>query len=177
MTVSPFIPGSFRGVPFRFDGSQYQPGRRVALHEYPTPGLPDKAPYPEDLGRKARQFNLTVFVMESAPGAADWGSQRDALIAALEQPGPGTLVHPIWGRLSVQVNGQAQVTESTKEIGIVYFTIPFVEAGTLTLTGAATGQAAIAKSQSAQAAAQSNFSGQPVPAPNSAGSAGIGAVA
>jgi prophage DNA circulation protein len=157
--TSPFIPGSFRGVPFLFDASQYQPGRRVALHEYPTPGLPDKAPYPEDLGRKARQFSLTVFVMESAPGAADWGPQRDALIAAIEQPGPGTLIHPIWGRMSGQVIGQAQVAESTREIGCVNFTIPFVEAGTLTLAGAATGQAAVAAAQSAQAAAQANFSG------------------
>lgn len=68
--------GSFRGVPFKIQASRALVGRRGQVHEYP---LRDK-PYAEDLGRRARAFNVECFVL-----GADYMAQRDALIAALEE--------------------------------------------------------------------------------------------
>jgi prophage DNA circulation protein len=113
-------PGSFRGVPFLIDGSSAEFGRRVALHEYP---LRD-TPYAEDLGRKARQFAIECLVL-----GPDYMAARDRLIAALEAPGAGTLVHPYYGTRRVVVAQPASVNETTREGGVARFRIPFAEAG------------------------------------------------
>jgi len=113
-------PGSFRGVPFLIDGSSAEFGRRVALHEYPL----RNTPYGEDLGRRARQFSIECLVL-----GPDYMAARDRLIAALEAPGAGTLVHPYYGTRRVVVPQPASVNESTREGGLARFRIPFVEAG------------------------------------------------
>jgi prophage DNA circulation protein len=112
--------GSFRGVPFTVSDSAGEAGRRVVLHEYP---FRDK-PYPEDLGKSA-QGGFTIECYVAGP---DYMDQRDALIDALNQSGPGILVHPFHGRKSVQVIS-APYRESTSEQGAARFTIKFVEAG------------------------------------------------
>ncbi len=112
--------GTFRGVPFEFEGGDSEIGRRVALHEYP---LRDK-PWAEDLGRKAREFTLDVFVIGD-----DYMTGRDALIAAVEAPGSGTLVHPRFGNLQVTVTSCRGPRESTREGGMARFSITFVETG------------------------------------------------
>ncbi|WP_424682912.1 DNA circularization protein [Frateuria sp. YIM B11624] len=113
-------PGSFRGVPFLIDASSADFGRRVSLHEYP---LRD-TPYGEDLGRRARQFSIECLVL-----GPDYMAARDRLIAALEAPGAGTLVHPYLGTRRVVVAQPASVNESTREGGVARFRIPFAEAG------------------------------------------------
>lgn len=113
-------PGSFRGVPFLIDNAQTQVGRRVALHQYP---LRD-TPWAEDLGRNARQFSIDCLVI-----GADYMTQRDRLVEALEAAGPGTLVHPYFGTRRVVVAQPAEVYESTREGGLARFRIPFAEAG------------------------------------------------
>lgn len=111
---------SFRGVEFRFDSGTGEFGRRVALHEYP---LRDK-PYAEDLGRKARKFTLEMYVL-----GEDYMTQRDRLIAALEQAGSGALVHPRMGQMTVTVIEGGQVSESTREGGLARFSVTFIETG------------------------------------------------
>lgn len=111
--------GSFRGVPFVTQSNQRSGGRRGELHEFPRR---DK-PWHEDLGRRARRFSLTVFV---------WGDdhrvQRDRLIDALEAEGPGTLIHPWDGDLSVAV-ADYTVTDDTDSGGLSTFEISFEESG------------------------------------------------
>lgn len=113
-------PGSFRGAPFLIEHHSLEVGRRIALHQYP---LRD-TPWAEDLGRRARQFRVECFVL-----GPDYMAARDALIAALEAPGSGTLVHPYFGTRQVVVAEAASVSESTTEGGVCRFTIPFAEAG------------------------------------------------
>ena len=62
----------------------YRGGRRIALHEYPY----RDDPWPVDTGRATRRITVTGFLLRD-----DVFDQRTALIAALEQKGPGTLVH------------------------------------------------------------------------------------
>lgn len=111
--------GSFRGVPFRTETASARRGRRVARHEFPG----RDEPVVEDLGRRAREFQIDCHVI-----GADYRTQRDALLDALEAPGPGLLVHPWHGRMMVVVL-DAEDSESTEEGGLCRFRITFGEAG------------------------------------------------
>jgi prophage DNA circulation protein len=88
-------------------------------HEYPERDLP----YAEDLGRKARVFKITGLVI-----GPDYMAQRDALLAACEQPGPGTLVHPYHGTMEV-VCQACTYREETRAGGRASFSFTFMGAG------------------------------------------------
>lgn len=114
-------PASFRGVPFEVEGDDGTFGRRVQVHEYPQR---DK-PFAEDLGRETREFQITGFVV-----GPDYLAARDRLLAALEEPGAGTLVHPWYGSMQV-VAKPARVSHSTRDGGMCTLQLVFVEAGEL----------------------------------------------
>ncbi len=110
---------SFRGVPFEVESDELNGGRRTATHEYPLRDVP----YTEDLGLKARGFSLSAFVV-----GADYFARRDKLVAALEDDGPGLLVHPQYGRIEVVVQ-TFRVSHSTDKGGMAQFQMAFVVAG------------------------------------------------
>ena len=112
--------GSFRGVPFFTKSTSSEQGRRTAVHEYPLRDLP----YVEDLGLKGRAFTLDAYVIGPA-----YMTARDKLIAALEQSGPGELVHPYRGTLIVSLTAPARITESADEGGMARFSLTFTESG------------------------------------------------
>lgn len=114
-------PASFRDVPFQVESDDLSAGRRVQIFEYPQR---DK-PFAEDLGRSAREINITGYVI-----GADYMAGRDALLAALEESGAGTLVHPWYGSMQV-IAKPARVTHSQDEGGLCRFSLVFVEAGEL----------------------------------------------
>ncbi|HEV2675282.1 MAG TPA: DNA circularization N-terminal domain-containing protein [Aliidongia sp.] len=109
--------GSFRGVPFNFLDGGAAFGRRGQLTEYPDGEVPSW----EDLGRKARQYNLDVLALGD-----DWFAQRDKLIAAVEQKGPGTLIHPTYGSMKVACT-DCREQMSVTALGRIDFTLTFVE--------------------------------------------------
>lgn len=111
---------SFRGVPFFFETADGELGRRVVLHEFPLRDLP----YAEDMGRKARRWPLEIYVL-----GPDYMAARDRLITALEEPGPGTLIHPYLGSLQAVVTEARGPRESTREGGMARFSVTFAEAG------------------------------------------------
>ena len=112
---------SFRGVPFFVEEAGLEAGRRTQVHEYPQR---DK-PYSEDMGRAARSMSITAFVVGD-----DYIAQSERLLAALEQGGAGTLVHPWLGTMQVTV-GVCRVSYSSGALGYVRFEIPCTEAGEL----------------------------------------------
>lgn len=112
-------PGSFRGVPFLVESSDEKLGRRAVQTEYP--GRDD--PYPEDMGRKAWSDSLKVFVL-----GEDHLQQAARLKAALNEFGPGELVHPYWGTMQVQI-GEVSLSHSSREGGRSAFSIEIMEAG------------------------------------------------
>ncbi len=115
------VGASFRGVAFFVDTAERGGGRRTVVHEFP---LRDD-PFVEDLGRRARTFRVDGYVLGD-----DYLSQRDALLAALEDTaGPGELVHPYHGvRRAICVN--MSVRESRGDGGIATFAIEFAETPT-----------------------------------------------
>lgn len=111
---------SFRGVPFKTVEGDAQVGRRNTTHEFPR----RDQPYVEDLGRRARVWQVECYVV-----GEDYMAQRDALLWALQEPGAGELVHPRYGVLQVCVLGSVSVKEGTQTGGMARFTITFGDAG------------------------------------------------
>ena len=75
-------PASFRGIHFFVAADSSRFGRRVVVHTYPQR---DK-PYVEDLGRRSREYQFDAFVI-----GPNYMEDRDAFIAACEEPGAGEL--------------------------------------------------------------------------------------
>jgi prophage DNA circulation protein len=82
------IGASFRGVPFFVDSQGRGGGKRLVKHSYPY----KKNHFVEDLGPKEQTFQVQGYVLGD-----DYLEQKEALLAALEQDGPGTLVLPYEG--------------------------------------------------------------------------------
>lgn len=115
---------SFRGARFEVDDVEASGGRRVVLHEYP---LRD-TPYSEDLGRRAREFSVRGYIIQGR--TYDYASARADVLKALEAYGPGELVHPWHGEVSVVVDDY-RLRESMERGGLLELDIRFREAGQL----------------------------------------------
>lgn len=114
-------PASFRSVPFQVEGTDFGAGRRNQVHDYPQR---DK-PWVEDLGRAAREVSFEAFVT-----GRDYVDQARRLLAAIEQGGPGTLVHPWFGTLTVSVKDPARITFN-RDLGYARISLSFIESGEL----------------------------------------------
>ena len=109
----------FRGVPFGVQEAHGSGGRRIKTHEYPQ----RDQPFSEDLGRKARETKLIGYVV-----GTNYHTDRNRLIRALEQNGPGILNHPLRGELNVVVKSYT-VKESKDTGGMAEFNMTFIERG------------------------------------------------
>lgn len=116
---------AYNGVSFEVTASTIKFGRRTVTHEYPQ----RDEPYTEDLGRSARTFDITGFIVGET-----YIAQTKRLLKALEASSknnePGKLVHPWMGTLSVCLNSQPKVDWNLEQ-GITNITLSFVEAGNL----------------------------------------------
>lgn len=126
-------PASFRGVPFKVSEDEATVGRRVNTQEFPLRDIP----YTQDMGRKARRYSISAYVIGN-----DFMAQRDRLLTALEQRGSGTLIHPFYGTLTVNVDGEIKPRHSRENGGMCEIPLQFVEAGQLSYptAGGATAQ-------------------------------------
>lgn len=113
-------PASFRGVAFKVDGDDLQIGRRTVVHEYPGRDTPSV----EDMGRETREYALSAYLI-----GPDFIAERDRLIEALEQVGPGELVSPWYGRMNVVVMGKQRISHSKQDGGMCVVSFSFVESG------------------------------------------------
>lgn len=120
--------GSFKGAAFWVQQAELEVGRRVQVHEYPKRDMP----LAEDLGRKARKIQIEAYCLGD-----DYMEERDALVAAVEEAGPGTLRHPYWGTLTVTITS-FRVREGTREGGYAAITLQCVESGEQTYPNIAT---------------------------------------
>lgn len=112
-------PASFRGVPFYISATEEEGGRRGTLHEYPGADVP----YFEDTGLKGPKHSIEAFVI-----GADYMAARDQLKKALNQNGPGALVHPYLGTRQVACPN-FRLREARSDGGLAKFSIDFVETG------------------------------------------------
>lgn len=115
------LPASFRGAHFKVESAESELGRRAVRHDFPQRDLP----YYEDMGRKARAFTLTAFVVGEF-----YKIQLDQLLRACEAEGPGELIHPYRGTVRVQCLG-VTLSESTSDGRMARLSLTFGEAGEL----------------------------------------------
>lgn len=118
---SQLLPASFRGAPFVVLDDAVRSGRRVAEHLYPF----REVPYAEDLGRRAREYRFTGYVIGD-----DAIVQRNLLANACEQKGPGPLIHPTLGFLQVAC-AEFETEEHWDKGRVIAFRFAFLEAGQL----------------------------------------------
>lgn len=114
------IQASFRGVPFGWEKTDDEFGRRGEHHVFPGR---DKG-YFEDLGGKDQSFTIEAFI----GGKPNFESRRDALIRACKQPGPGELVHPHHGVRQVVCTG-SRVSYDKSKRWLAVFQLTFLETG------------------------------------------------
>lgn len=143
-------PASFRGVPFATRSAGGITGRRMVLHEFPKR---DEVAT-EDMGRAPRKFTLSAYVLGD-----DYMAARNALIVAIETRGPGLLVHPYFGELTVVINGEASWEETTRDGGMATFQLPFAIAEEVRFPSATddTREALVSRSAAGQEAAAVEF--------------------
>ncbi|BFT62370.1 DNA circularization N-terminal domain-containing protein [Pseudomonas moorei] len=110
---------TFRGVGFFVATADSTHGRRQAVHETAQRDVP----YTEDLGRKSREFSITGYLL-----GKEYDVAREELIKVCEQAGPGVLVHPYRGELTVVCRGLT-VSEASDEGGKCTISMTFLEAG------------------------------------------------
>jgi prophage DNA circulation protein len=114
-----YRPASFRGAIFFVANVDSAFGRRIITHEYPQRDIP----YSEDLGRKYRRFTVSGYLV-----GGSYNLQRDQLVRACEQAGPGELVHPYQGSLQVVCEGVV-VRERREDGGYCEVALTFAEDG------------------------------------------------
>lgn len=110
---------TFRGVGFFVAKADSSHGRRQAVHE----AAQRDTPFTEDLGRKAREFSISGYLL-----GAEYDVARKALEEACEKAGSGVLVHPYRGEMTVVCRG-LNISESSDEGGICTVSMTFLEAG------------------------------------------------
>ena len=113
-------PASFNGIPFFTKACSTGVGRRNAEHVYPF----RDEPWMEDIGRKARVYHITGFLVGD-----DVMLQRDRMQTALETEGAGVLVHPTYGRLSVSTLGESTFDEDMSHGRVIEVRFVFEESG------------------------------------------------
>ena len=86
------LDASFRGVALEVLAESLGGGRELAQHGVPYRDGDDV----EDMGRKAREFSLSVVFF-----GTNYEIALQNLLAEVDTPGPGELIHPIYGRVDV----------------------------------------------------------------------------
>lgn len=120
-------PASYKEVGFYVEVDTKASGRRIHVHEYPKRDVP----YAEDMGRHAKKFSITAYVIGVQRDHVwkDYQEQRDKLIAVLETEGSGKLVRPTTNQDDDVVVESYSVSERRDKGGFAQFEISFVEAG------------------------------------------------
>lgn len=113
------LSGSFKGVPFTIEGGALTGGRKVAVKEFPGRDTQSV----EDLGQRPRAYSLDIIVTDK-PGQ-DYFAYRDALIAVIEEGGPGELIHPLYGRIDNIVAVSYSLNETFSEFGATVLSVQF----------------------------------------------------
>jgi len=117
-----YAPASFKGVPFYCTDADIEGGRRGAEGEFP---FGEHTAY-ADLGRKIRVYHLTAKFRED-----DHVLDSAALFAVCELPGPGVLVHPTRGAVTVACRSIKVKDQIEEAAGETVAELEFVEANML----------------------------------------------
>jgi prophage DNA circulation protein len=110
---------SYKGVPFYFESDDEEGGRDNVKHVFPH----RDPPYIEDMGEALRFYGGVAYVHGDNADAL-----ANALKSALASYGPGTLVVPYFGPVTVHCETFKRSTQRD-QMGYVAFELKFVRAG------------------------------------------------
>jgi len=119
LAVPTYLPASWKGIPFVCTETDDEFGRRGHLYEYP---LSERVAW-KDLGRKARRFKVTGYLI-----GGDQIAQTGAMAAAAESPEPGILIHPAYGSQRVACIKLSTSLDYFKDVRRTRLSFEFVEA-------------------------------------------------
>lgn len=97
-------PASFKGAPFLVNALSTEIGPKDVKHEYVNSSRQNI----EFLGRQPKTFGIICVIHGTGQ---DYLDRRDALVRAVEEGGPGLLVHPTFGRLENYVARRGTLSE------------------------------------------------------------------
>lgn len=120
MALEKLLPASFRGIAFETTTGSIEVGRRVQVFEYPQRDIP----FVEDLGRSARKL-----VMKAICAGPGYTQRMKSLLAAMEEKGPGILVHPVFGNMTVIPEKVTKFSLAFNKQGFAEAELSFVESG------------------------------------------------
>lgn len=109
---------SYKGVPFFYEEVTSRIGRNTQVTKIPF----RRKPHVEDLGEMPTRFRVRAYVL-----GADYDVERDKMSRAILSDRDGLLVHPYWGNRHCRVEGEVAITETTREGGMAWFDITFVD--------------------------------------------------
>jgi prophage DNA circulation protein len=121
-----YLPASFKGVPFEVVSTSDTFGRRGAEYEYPTAEHVNF----QDLGRKIRKYKVTGRIVSGLHGP-----MSNAMVAIAESPGPGLLVHPVFGPVMVACSSLVVGIEYIEKKRYTSLEFEFVEAPLASMAG------------------------------------------
>lgn len=107
---------SYKGVRFACNDTTTYVGRAIIKHEFANSDVNNL----EDQGLIPRGYALTAIIY-----GPDYIADRDALLAAIESPGPGVLIHPFYGRIERAVAQPVTFDETVKTLGRTEIPIMF----------------------------------------------------
>lgn len=111
---------SYKGVEFYYESSNVAGGKKNSVKEFVNSDFQ----LIEELGLKQRAYSITGYVA-LLKDETDYKSKCEALLTALESPGPGTLVHPFHGIVPNCVVLSYTLSESTNDLGVGSLSIEF----------------------------------------------------
>jgi len=128
-SISRLNEASFRGIPFIVPDESVSRGQKLAIHEYPN----SNKRFAEPLGKIPPIIDLTGIVdgLSATNDDAEQFKDRQSYVEArwdleraLEEYGPGELIHPIYGTIQVQV-GEFTVKSNQRKVGEFIFKMQF----------------------------------------------------
>lgn len=144
-------PGAFRGIPFHVPDISHSFGRRAILTWYPGIDVPAV----DDLGRQDGRVTVRGLILGD-----DYVARALALQAALQTAGPGTLLHPWLGEMTVIVpEDAAQISFASRELRVVRFDVTFLRVEAASVFGGST-LASLLGAASALVTVASSFGGR-----------------
>lgn len=149
MSFEERLTASIRGVEFLLNTVDGKGGRRAIPREYPK----RESGWTEDNGAILTNEQITGKLV-----GKDYLAQLRSLLDALNQPGPGEMIHPWWGVRTVQV-GEVSHRLDNEEDGVAYVTFTVWEAGKRLFPAAAIDTAATLgnAADAAQGATEQSF--------------------
>lgn len=113
------LEGSFKGVPVAINSGTLEGGRKTAVKQFPGRDTQTV----EDLGLRPRKYVLEIIVSDRQ--RQDYFSYRGRLLAALESPAPGELIHPLYGRIENVVAASFSLNEDFTAFGRTVVSVNF----------------------------------------------------